>query len=561
MTALSIQPPYPTITDIDGQPLEDGYIWIGVANLPPIGNPIAVYWDAALTQPAALPVRTRGGYPVNAGTPARLYVNSDYSIQVQNRNGSVIYSAPDGASDRFSSAQISFLQAGSGAVVRTAQSKMRDVVSVKDFGAVGDGVADDTAAFNAAQGAAGNVTLLMPPGTYVLNNFRPKTGVRLIGFGYEVTAIKQGAAGNPAVNCTSDVTTGQISSAAVLNCKVIGETSATAAAVLVAASGVFAVWKSQFDFVASQTFRALEVQGAAANNVFRCDFKVTSQDTTDTAVLVNGGTYNNYDLFLTNCANGKALNFVGANCTFTRAVSDGQLLFSGNGTVINSAVVEEIPGSSLLADTYPACIVSNGFNETFVNPRVILSAASAAKVLYAFRPFDNTVFFSPVITASTLANPFMADNAFKFSIIRGKSNTTNKMNTIFTDSGGNANTTLRRVSFIGDCTDWLTNNTPTAGKAIQYLAPNAPFNFTVNDQTSAVIWEPTGAIAFCNLNLPQSPVDGQVVSFSTTQTITTLNIGTALPSGVNVSLVPTTIAANTQFSVIYYANGNKWYVI
>jgi len=150
MTALSIQPPFPLITDIDGQPLEDGYIWIGTANLNPITNPIAVYWDAALTLPAALPVRTRGGYPVNAGTPARLYVNSDYSIQVQNKNGSVIYSAPDGASDRFSSAQISFLQAGLGAVVRTAQSKMRDVVSLADFGAVGDGTTDDrTAIVNA----------------------------------------------------------------------------------------------------------------------------------------------------------------------------------------------------------------------------------------------------------------------------------------------------------------------------------------------------------------------------------------------------------------------------
>jgi hypothetical protein len=42
-----------------------------------------------------------------------------------------------------------FLQAGTDAVQRTVESKLQDVVSVKDFGAVGDG-ADDTAAIQAA---------------------------------------------------------------------------------------------------------------------------------------------------------------------------------------------------------------------------------------------------------------------------------------------------------------------------------------------------------------------------------------------------------------------------
>ena len=46
--------------------------------------------------------------------------------------------------------QLGFLQAGTGAVTRTAQAKMRDTVSVKDFGAVGDGTTDDTAAIQAA---------------------------------------------------------------------------------------------------------------------------------------------------------------------------------------------------------------------------------------------------------------------------------------------------------------------------------------------------------------------------------------------------------------------------
>lgn len=41
---------------------------------------------------------------------------------------------------------IGFIQAGTGVVSRTVQSKFRDTVSAKDFGAVGDGVTDDTTA-------------------------------------------------------------------------------------------------------------------------------------------------------------------------------------------------------------------------------------------------------------------------------------------------------------------------------------------------------------------------------------------------------------------------------
>lgn len=93
MSTVSVPAPYPAFAGADGQPLEDGYIWIGTAGLPPIGNAINVYWDAAQTLAAAQPIRTQGGYPVNSGTPSRMFVGSDYSIQVQDKNGSVVYTS------------------------------------------------------------------------------------------------------------------------------------------------------------------------------------------------------------------------------------------------------------------------------------------------------------------------------------------------------------------------------------------------------------------------------------------------------------------------------------
>jgi hypothetical protein len=96
MSALSIQPPYPAFAGADGLPLENGYIWIGTVNLNPQVNQIAVYWDSALTIAAAQPIRTLNGYPVYQGTPSRFYAASDYSIQVLDSKGTVVYTSTNG---------------------------------------------------------------------------------------------------------------------------------------------------------------------------------------------------------------------------------------------------------------------------------------------------------------------------------------------------------------------------------------------------------------------------------------------------------------------------------
>jgi hypothetical protein len=70
------------------------------------------------------------------------------------------------------SSLIGFIQAGTGAVATTAQAKMRETISVKDFGAVGDDVADDTtkiqAAINYANTIGGDV--YFPAGIYKITN-------------------------------------------------------------------------------------------------------------------------------------------------------------------------------------------------------------------------------------------------------------------------------------------------------------------------------------------------------------------------------------------------------
>ena len=71
------------------------------------------------------------------------------------------------------SEQVTFLASGTGAVQRTALSKFCDTVSVKDFGAVGDGVADDTAAIQAAidyANASGKRYIVAPCATYKISS-------------------------------------------------------------------------------------------------------------------------------------------------------------------------------------------------------------------------------------------------------------------------------------------------------------------------------------------------------------------------------------------------------
>lgn len=69
-------------------------------------------------------------------------------------------------SDPIDSSLVTHIASGTGAVATTVQAVLRETVSVKRFGAVGNGVADDTVAIQAALDA-GFYSVYVPPGNYL----------------------------------------------------------------------------------------------------------------------------------------------------------------------------------------------------------------------------------------------------------------------------------------------------------------------------------------------------------------------------------------------------------
>lgn len=103
MTVQAITNQLPVFTGTNGLPLTGGYVYVGEPNTDPRTNPIAVYWDEALTLAAQQPLRTTAGYVYRNGAPASIWADGSYSVMVLDANSRQVFYAAQW-SDRISNA-------------------------------------------------------------------------------------------------------------------------------------------------------------------------------------------------------------------------------------------------------------------------------------------------------------------------------------------------------------------------------------------------------------------------------------------------------------------------
>jgi hypothetical protein len=130
--------------DDNGVPLNGGLLYTYAAGTT---TPLATYTSSngvtANSNPIVLDSAGRVPYQV------WLTVGSAYKFILKTSTGVTVWTE-DNVFGYGSSADITFIQSGTGAVVRTAQNKMREWVSAEDFGVIGGGTVDDTVTLQAA---------------------------------------------------------------------------------------------------------------------------------------------------------------------------------------------------------------------------------------------------------------------------------------------------------------------------------------------------------------------------------------------------------------------------
>jgi len=161
----------------------------------------STYSDSALTVENTNPVVVTS----DGRLSVEIFGSGTYSVTLRDAYGGTVWSEDDvkpQVGDDL--AEFTYDVGETGSVERTLESRLQDWVSVKDYGAVGDGVTDDYAAFDAALTASKSV--YVPPGIYLLSqtvslgtNDAGYEGASLIGAGVNLSILRASHSSGPVV--------------------------------------------------------------------------------------------------------------------------------------------------------------------------------------------------------------------------------------------------------------------------------------------------------------------------------------------------------------------------
>lgn len=170
MTILSPAPKLQFFS-ANGDPLVGGKLYSYQAGTTtPLNTYTSQTGGSANTNPIILDARGEANVWLTANIAYKLKLTDANDVEVwtvdniSNQDALVLLAASNGSS------LVGYLPGGTSAVATTVQAKLRQTVSVKDFGAVGDGVANDTLAIQAAVDsvAATGGVVIFPPGDYLI---------------------------------------------------------------------------------------------------------------------------------------------------------------------------------------------------------------------------------------------------------------------------------------------------------------------------------------------------------------------------------------------------------
>jgi parallel beta-helix repeat protein len=174
-----------------GVPLTGGKLYTYAAGT---SSPLATYIDSTGSTPNTNPII------LDSRGEANVWLDDNsYKFKLTDSNDVEIWTV-DNISDISAlttlagsggSALVGFIQAGAGAVATTVQARLRQALSVKDFGATGDASTDDTTAIQNALNAASGRALYFPAGTYrVSATLVVKTKTTMMGDGINKSILK-----------------------------------------------------------------------------------------------------------------------------------------------------------------------------------------------------------------------------------------------------------------------------------------------------------------------------------------------------------------------------------